>query len=160
MTDEVRIGAVGFEPDEVDQSASTRDARLKWAIAVDPEQPEGRRANAVACVAAAFGARVPGLLGTDGVDADGTAHAGLPWAGCSLLAADPERLVALRARAAEEEGVLVIGMPAAAQESRVYDEYLAALATTAAADLREIAIGLIGPRRTIERLTKKLRLLG
>ncbi|RIX28448.1 DUF2000 domain-containing protein [Amnibacterium setariae] len=160
MTDEARTGPVGFEPGEIDQSASTRDARLKWVIAVDADQPEGRRANAIACVAAAFGARVPGLLGTDGIDADGVAHPGLPWAGCSLLAADAERLVALRGRAAEEEGVLVIGMPAAAQESRVYDEYLANLAGTPSADLREIAIGLIGPRKAVERLTKKLRLLG
>lgn len=154
------MSTVGFEPDEVDQSAPTRDARLKWVIVVDEQQPEGRRANAVACIAAAFGARVRGLLGTDGADSDGVVHPGLPWAGCSLLAADGERLVALRARAAEEEGVLVVGMPAAAQESRVYDEYLAELAGTATAELREIAIGLLGPRKAIERLTRRLRLLG
>jgi hypothetical protein len=150
---------VGFAPDEVDQAAPTRDARLKWVIAVDEAQPEGRRANAVACIAAAFGARVPGLLGTDGRDADGAVHPGLPWAGCSLLAADAERLVALRARAAEEEGVLVVGMPAAAQESRVYDEYLAALAGTPTTGLREVAVGVLGPRKAVERLTRRLRLL-
>ena len=154
------MSTIGFEPGEIDQSAPTRDARLKWVVVVDDQQPEGRRANAVACIAAAFGARVPGLLGTDGADADGAAHPGLPWAGCSLLAGDAERLVALRARAAEEEGVLVIGMPAAAQESRVYDEYLAALAGTPTAELREIALGLLGPRKAIERLTRRLRLLG
>ena len=157
---DVQKDTIGFEPDEVDQSASTRDARLKWVIVVDEQQPEGRRANAVACIAAAFGAGVRGLLGTDGVDADGVAHPGLPWAGCSLLAGDAERLVALRARAAEEEGVLVVGMPAAAQESRVYDEYLENLAGTPTAELREIAVGLLGPRKAIERLTRRLRLLG
>jgi len=154
------MSTVGFEPDEVDQSAPTRDARLKWVIVVDDQQPEGRRANAVACIAAAFGARVQGLLGTDGADADGVAHPGLPWAGCSLLAGDAERLVALRARATEEEGVLVVGMPAAAQESRVYDEYLTNLAGTPTAELREIAVGLLGPRKAIERLTRRMRLLG
>jgi hypothetical protein len=154
------MSTVGFEPDEVDQGAPTRDARLKWVIVVDGEQPEGRRANAVACIAAAFGARVPGLLGSDGTDADGVAHPGLPWAGCSLLVGDAERLVALRSRTEEEEGVLVIGMPAAAQESRVYDEYLADLAATPTAELREIAVGLLGPRKALERLTRRLRLLG
>jgi hypothetical protein len=154
------MSTIGFEPGEVDQSASTRDARLKWVIVVDGTQPEGRRANAVACIAAAFGARVHGLLGTDGTDADGVGHAGLPWAGCSLLAADGDRLVALRARAAEEEGVLLIGMPAAAQESRVYDEYLGALARTPTAELREIALGVLGPRKAVERLTRRLSLLG
>lgn len=154
------MDGIGFEPDEIDQSAATRDARLKWVIVADTEQPEGRRANAIACVAAAFGARVTGLLGSDGTDADGVGHPGLPWAGCSLLAADAARLVALRERAAAEADVLVIGMPAAAQESRVYDDYLGALAGTPTTELREIAVGLLGPRRTVERLTRKLRLLG
>lgn len=152
---------VGFEPDEIDQGASTRDARLKWVIVADVGQQEGRRANAIACIAAAFGARVPGLLGTDGSDADEVVHAGLPWAGCSLLGATGEQLVALRAKAAiQDEEVLLIGMPAAAQESRVYDEYLGTLTTTSSADLRELAIGLLGPRKAVERLTRKLRLLG
>jgi hypothetical protein len=158
MTDEQQ--EIGFGADEIDQSASTREARLKWVIVADADQAEGRRANAIACIAAAFGAGVPGLLGSPGSDADGALHAGLPWAGCSLLGAGAEQLVALRAKAAAEEGVLVIGMPAAAQESRVYDEYLAALGGTPTAELREIAVGLIGPRRAVERLTKKLRLLG
>jgi hypothetical protein len=151
---------IGFAADEIDQSASTREARLKWVIIADADQAEGRRANGIACIAAAFGAGVPGLLGTPGTDADGVVHPGLPWAGCSLLAAGAEQLVALRARAAAEEGVLVVGMPAAAQESRVYDEYLAALGATPTAELREVAVGLIGPRKAIERLTRKLRLLG
>ena len=33
-------------------------------------------------------------------------------------------------------------------------------ATFQTADLREIAVGLLGPRRAVERLTRKLRLLG
>jgi hypothetical protein len=154
------MDAVGFEPGEIDQGAPTREARLKWVIVADTGAPEGQRANAVACIAAAFGARVPGLLGSDGVDADGVAHAGLPWAGCSLLGADTERLVALRSRAAQEQGLLVIGMPAAAQESRVYDEYLATLSAIPTADLREVAIGLLGSRKAVERLTRRLSLLG
>ena len=60
------MDGIGFEPDEIDQRAATRDARLKWVIVADIEQPEGRRANAVACIAAAFGGRVGGLLGADG----------------------------------------------------------------------------------------------
>jgi hypothetical protein len=158
MTDEPQV--IGFEADEMERTASIREARLKWVIVADTGVEEWRRANAVACIAAGFGARVEGLLGPDERDADGVVHAGLPWNGCTLLAADAAELAALRARSAEVGDVLVVGMPAAAQQARSYAEYRSALGSTATADLDELAIGLLGPRRTVERLTKKLRLLG
>lgn len=151
--------APAFEPDEIERTASVRDARLKWVIVADADAEGWRRANAIACIAAAFGERVGGLNGPDESDADGVLHAGLPWSGCSLLAADAAGLVALRARSATAPEVLVIGMPAAAQQARSYPEYRALLAVTPTAELQEVAIGLLGPRKDVERLTKKLRLL-
>ena len=61
---------VGFAPEEIDTAAPTRSARLKWVVVVQQDLPAGRAVNAAACVAAAIGARVQGLLGPDAVDAD------------------------------------------------------------------------------------------
>jgi hypothetical protein len=158
MTDMRQV--LEFEPDEIERTASIRDARLKWVIVADEGAEGWRRANAIACVAAAFGERVGGLNGPDEHDADGAVHPGLPWIGCSLLAADAAGLVALRQRAAEAHEVLVVGMPAAAQQARSYAEYRSLLGATPTAALQEVAIGLLGPRKAVERLTKKLRLLG
>ncbi|MFL0411779.1 DUF2000 domain-containing protein [Microbacterium paludicola] len=150
---------IGFAPDEIDTAAPTRSARLKWVVVVDGSLPAGRIANATACVGAATGAAVAGLLGPDAVDADGTSHTGLPWIGCTVLAADGAQLAAIRAKAVASDGVFVADMPAHAQLTRVYDEYLAEVSTRAPEDLGYLAVGLVGPRNRVDRIVGRLPLL-
>lgn len=150
---------VGFAPEEIDTAAPTRSARLKWVVVVQEDLPAGRAVNAVACVAAAVGAGVRGLLGPDAVDADGSTHAGLPWAGCSVLAASVEQLTAIRSKAAGSDGVLVVDMPEAAQLTRVYDEYRQAVAETPSEALAPLAVALVGPRNRVDRIVGRLPLL-
>ncbi len=154
------IPGIGFGPEEVITHLPTRSARLKWAMVVETDQPAGLMVNAAVCVAAAFGALVPGLLARGGPDADGLLHPGLPWAGCSVLAASAQELARLRSRAAGSTDVLVVDMPRAAQSHRVYDDYLAELARTPTEGLELRALGLIGPRNRVDKLTKGLTLLG
>ncbi len=148
----------GFAPEEIDTAAPTRSARLKWVVVVDADLPPGRAVNAAVCLAAATGSRVTGLLGPDAVDATGAVHPGLPWAGCTVLAADTDQLAAVRAKAAGSDDVLVVDMPDHAQQTRVYDEYLAAVAEDAAP--RYTAVGLVGPRNRVDRIVGRLPLLG
>ncbi|MDN4616302.1 DUF2000 domain-containing protein [Leifsonia sp. F6_8S_P_1B] len=150
---------VGFAPHEVDTGAPTRSARLKWVIVVDEALPAGIATNAAACVAAATAPHVAGLLGPEAVDSGGHAHPGLPWAGCSVLKGSAEQLAALHARAAASDTVFVADMPAAAQLTRVYDEYLETVAAAAPADLSYYAVGLVGPRNRIDKLVGRLPLL-
>ncbi|MET0134201.1 MAG: DUF2000 domain-containing protein [Kibdelosporangium sp.] len=149
---------VGFDPAEIITSESTRAARLKWVVVLDRTVPPGRMVNAVACIAASTGAAVSGLIGPGGPDAAGHQHPGLPWAGCSVLAAEPAELAELREKAAASEGVLVVDMPASAQTNRVYDEYLAELAETKPADLATCAVSVVGPRNKISKLVKRFEL--
>jgi hypothetical protein len=148
-----------FETYEIATAESTRSARLKWVIIVDKMTPPGRMVNAVACISATTGALVEGIVASGGADASGSEHPGLPWAGCSVLAAGAEQLLNVRAKAAAVEGMLVVDMPLAAQTNRVYDEYLAELATTAPADLALTAISLVGPRADVDAIVKRLSLL-
>lgn len=149
----------GFTPEEIDTAAPTRQARLKWVVVVDASLPAGRATNAAVCVAAATGAAVTGLLGPDATDADGTVHPGLPWAGCTVLGATPEQLAAVRQKAGTSDGVLVVDMPAAAQHTRVYDEYLAEVARRTGPDLGYLAVGVVGPRNRVDRVVGRLPLL-
>jgi hypothetical protein len=158
-TDETADARVGFRPEEVDTAAPTRSARLKWVVVVDEALPPGRAVNAAVCAAAATGVGVEGLLGPDAVDADGSTHRGLPWAGCTVLGAGAERLADLRARAVAAEGVFVADMPHAAQSTRVYDEYRAAVAASPAGELGLAAVSVVGPRNRVDRLVKGLALL-
>ncbi|MDF9716171.1 DUF2000 domain-containing protein [Nocardioides sp. ChNu-153] len=155
------VGAppVGFGPHEVDTAAATRDVPLKWVVVVDETLPPGRAVNAAVCVAGATVDRVPGLLGPAVDDADGSAHPGLPWLGCTVLGAAPDRLAAVRSRAAARDDVALADMPTQAQHTRVYDDYLFAVGRTPSAHLGYYAVSLVGPRRVVDRLTKGLRLL-
>jgi hypothetical protein len=148
-----------YAPDEVVTSEPTRSAKYKWVIVVERGIPAGRMANAIACVAATTGALVEGLIAHGGPDASGQAHPGLPWAGCTIVGGTSEQLAAARARAGASEDMLVIDMPAAAQEHRVYDDYLAELAGTSPDELRASAFSLVGPRNRVDKVTRKLDLL-
>lgn len=150
----------GYSPDEIATSEPTRAARLKWVIAVNESLPVGHMVNAVACVAASTGTLVEGLVADGGPDASGHQHPGLPWAGCTVLAASSEQLDALMARAAAvSDAVLVIDMASAAQTHRTYDDYLVELAKTRTTDTGPCALSIVGPRNLVNRLTKGLTLL-
>jgi hypothetical protein len=156
VTDTPRLG---YLPEEVVTSEPTRTAKYKWAVVVDTGVPAGQMVNAVACVAAATGAFVDGLIANGGPDASGRAHPGLPWAGCTILGGTSAEVAAARARAAASEDVLLVDMPAAAQAHRVYDHYLAELASTDPEDLSVGAFSVIGPRNRVDKITRKLGLL-
>ena len=148
-----------FAPTDIVTAESTRSAPLKWVVIVDKTAAPGRMVNAVACISAATGAAVEGLIAHGGPDADGTQHPGLPWAGCSILTAGAEQLVNVRRKALEHDDILVVDMPVAAQTNRVYDEYLAELSTTRSADVAAVAISLIGPRASVDAIVKRFSLL-
>lgn len=150
---------VGFAADEVRTSESTRSARLKWVIVVDSTLPPGQIVNAAACVAAATAAAVPGLLADGGADAGGTVHAGLPWSGCTILAAGTDKLRQVRDQAGGRDDLLVVDMPRAAQETRVYDDYLNRLATLAGSEIDYAAVSLVGPRKRVDRIVGGMGLL-
>lgn len=150
---------IGFRADEIDPSAPTRSARLKWVVVVDEALPPGRAVNAAVCVSAATTAAVAGLLGPSARDASDAEHPGLPWAGCTVLAADRDTLRAIRARAAAREDVFVADMPVEAQATRVYAEYLDAVAASPSDRLEYLAVSLVGPRNPVDKIVGRLPLL-
>ena len=100
-----------------------------------------------------------GLLGPAGTDASGGAHPGLPWAGCTVLAASADELTEIRRKAVAAGDVDVCDAPASAQTNRVYAEYLAELSRTQDDALHLRALSLFGPKNRISKLTGKLELL-
>ena len=150
--------AHGYAPDEMSTGERTGAAKLKWVVIVDENLSPGQAVNAAVCVAAATAPGVPGLLGPGGPDASDHWHPGLPWAGCSILAASPATLTAIRQQAIDRK-LLAADMPASAQATRVYDDYLRELAKTEPGDLALLAMSLIGPRNQVAKLVRHLELL-
>jgi hypothetical protein len=159
---EVQPGAVqaahGYAPDEMSTGERTGAAKLKWVVIVDQSLSPGQAANAAVCVSAATAPAVPGLLGSGGPDAADVWHPGLPWAGCSILTAGSAQLAAIRQQAIDRQ-LLAADMPAAAQATRVYDDYLRELAKTHPDDLAVLAVSLIGPRNQVAKLVRHQELL-
>ncbi|WP_326807059.1 DUF2000 domain-containing protein [Streptomyces sp. NBC_01775] len=151
--------AVGFAPEEMDYSLSTRQARLKWVVVVDSGLPPGRAANAAVCAAAPTVTSVPGLLGTNAADAEGVVHPGLPWTGCSVLVADSATLRAIRAKAASRTDTFVADVPAAAQSTRVYSDFIAVVGKTQTEDIEYCAVSIVGPRNRVDKIIGKLPLM-
>jgi hypothetical protein len=135
----------------------TKELPVKWVIVMDRDLPRGLQANAAACLAASVGVAVPAIVGPGGVDAAGQAHAGLPWTGCTVLAAPAAIVRGIRNEAAGEPDLVVSDMADIAQRTNVYDDYLAALARTE--EPSYYAVSLFGPRPIVERLTGRLPLL-
>ena len=150
---------VGFAPQELDFTMSTRQARLKWVVVVNADLPPGRAANAAVCAAAPTVTSVPGLLGTDATDAEGIAHPGLPWAGCSVLVADSATLRTIRAKAASRADIFVADVPTAAQSTRVYGDFVAAVGRTRTEDVDYCALSIVGPRNPVDKIVGRLPLM-
>jgi hypothetical protein len=160
MTDESTADeTIGFASEEIDFSVPTRAARLKWVVVVNGDIPAGRAVNAATCAVAATSRAVTGLLGDDAVDASGVRHPGLPWAGCSILVADAHTLHTIRDRAANCFDCHVADMPAAAQDTRVYADYLATLKETPADGIDYYAVSIVGPRKRVDKIVGKLPLM-
>src|ERR1700730_5030089 len=149
--------AHGYTPDEMSTGERTGTAKLKWVVIVDRSLSPGQAVNAAVCVSAATAPAVPGLLGPGGPDASDHWHPGLPWAGCSILAASPAQLAAIRQQAIDRN-VLAADMPASAQATGVYDDYLRELAKTDPAGLAVLAMSLLGPRNQVAKLVRNLAL--
>jgi len=75
------------------------------------------------------------------------------------LLVDDESVGLLVVGQAIDRQLLAADMPAAAQATRVYDDYLRALARTHPDDLAVLAISVIGPRNQVAKLVRHLELL-
>lgn len=150
---------VGFDPDEIDLSASTREIPLKWVTVVDDALPAGRAVNAAILVAASTMSVTRGLLGPQVADADGSPHPGLPWLGCTVLGAPAERIAAVRQAAVAHPLVAVADMPTQAQHTRVHDDYELSVSRSRTSDLSYYAVSLVGPRKIVDKMVKGLSLL-
>lgn len=148
----------GYAPDEMNTGERTGAAKLKWVVIVNRSLSPGQAVNAAVCVSAATAPGVPGLLGSGGPDASDQWHPGLPWAGCSILTAGAAELAAIHQQAMDRQ-LLAADMPAAAQATRVYDDYLGQLAKTDPGDLDLLAVSLIGPRNQVAKLVRNLHLM-
>lgn len=132
---------------------------IRCAVVVDSSLPAGLAANAASVITMTLGRRVDGLVGPDVKDADGCAHAGFVLVPVPILTTSRDDLHAIHTRTAGHPDAVAVGFSALAQSCRTYHEYVGRMALIPTADLEFVAVGVVGPRRLVNKLTGSLPLL-
>ncbi|WP_273416387.1 DUF2000 domain-containing protein [Pseudomonas sp.] len=95
----------------------------------------------------------PDLHSRDGINYPGVIYAPLP-----ILVSDNALLHSLQEKALADEGVHVMPFSALAQSCKTYEEYESRIAEADSPAIELVAIGLVGPKKLISKLTGNLAL--
>jgi hypothetical protein len=137
------------------------DLTVKCVIVVDPTLPIGLIANTAAVLAMSIGNTIPDIIGQDGSDRDGGAHAGITRAVVPVLKGDGARIRALRERLIHMacDDLYFVDFCDVAQKSVSYEEYLDRLRQVPADRLAYLGIAICGPDKQVNALTGNIGLL-
>ncbi|GAA5787066.1 hypothetical protein GCM10007860_22200 [Chitiniphilus shinanonensis] len=131
-------------------------AEHKCAIIVDGELPVGLAANAVSVIGISFGREIEGIVGPDRYSKDEIRYPGVIYSPLPVLSADAQSISAIHQKCLEEPGVYLMPFSDLAQSCKTYDEYTEKLSNTDNERLKLVALGLVGPRKLINKLTGNL----
>ena len=130
----------------------------RCVIVMDKELGGGTLANAIAVIALSAGQRHPALVGEPLVDARGFAHPGLIPTGIPMLCAPQDELARIRQVALENE-CDVVAFPVEGQQTKSYEEFQAMVGQIPTEGIKYTGLALIGQKKTISKIVKKLDLM-
>ena len=132
---------------------------MKVVIVLDKDLPVGVQANAAAVLAFSVSGRLPGGVGWDLEDADGSLHPGITNLPLPVLACEEGGLRSLREKAKALPQVACVDFPDVAQRAKRYEDYEASLKSTRETDLRYLGLCIYGEPASVRRLTGHLGLV-
>jgi hypothetical protein len=128
-------------------------------VLVDDGLPIGLAANAVSVVGVSMGCALDGLVGPPLKSRDGHLYPGVVLAPLPIVVAPQMELRAIYLRAADDPGMIVFPFSNLAQSCKTYDEYEATLSATDSADIPLSALGVVGPRKSVNKLVGSFPLM-
>ena len=131
----------------------------KSVVLVDEALPIGLAANAVSVVGVSMGRALDGLVGPPLKSGDGHLYPGVVLAPLPILVAPQMELRARYLRAAEDPDMIVFPFSSLAQSCKTYDEYELILSAADSADIPLSAVGIVGPRKGVNKLVGSFPLL-
>jgi len=135
------------------------DASLhRCTVVIDDRLSPGLAMNAASVIGISFGRTVENLVGPDLRSADGVNYPGVIYAPLPVLLAGGEYVRHLLSVSAEDEEIYAMPFSALAQSCRTYEEYGDRISPVDSQHIELVAIGLIGPKKKISRLTGNLPL--
>ena len=130
----------------------------KCVIVVGNALGLGHAVNAVSVIGVSMGRSVEHLVGPDMHSKDNVKYPGVIYAPLPILLASNERLHEILEKALTENHVSSFPFSALAQSCKTYQEYEARISEADSQSIELVAIGLIGPKKKISKLTGSLPL--
>lgn len=132
---------------------------MKVVIVLDKDLPKGLLTNAAAVLAFSVAQHLPGSVGRDLEDADGSLHPGITSLPIPILACEGHQLGGLREKAKTLAGIGCVDFSDVAQKSKRYEEYEAFLKASKGSALRYLGLCLYGEPTSVKGLTGHLALV-
>ena len=132
---------------------------MKIAIVLDRRLPVGLLANSAAVLAFSVANHIPGAVGMDVPDSNGTIHPGITRIPIPILAADREQLSKIRKLVQEADNVGFVDFSDAAQKSKSYEQYTQLLQAASEKDLSYLGVCIYGDYKSVTQITGNIPLL-
>jgi len=130
----------------------------RCTLVINDQLSPGLAMNAASVIGISFGRTVENLVGPDLQSADGVNYPGVIYAPLPVLLAADDYVQQLLHIASGDEEIYAMPFSALAQSCRTYEEYGERISPVNSQQIELVAIGLIGPKKKISRLTGNLPL--
>ncbi|HBV39709.1 MAG TPA: DUF2000 domain-containing protein [Erwinia sp.] len=129
----------------------------RCTIIIDKDLPAGLAINAASVIGISFGRTTENLVGPDMQSLDDVNYPGVIYSPLPVLLAPGSYIQELQ-RIAKEENLYAMPFSALAQSCKTYDEYGERISSVSSENIELVAIGLMGPKKRITKLTGNLAL--
>lgn len=133
-------------------------SKHRCTIVIEQSLASGLAVNAASVIGITFGRTVENLVGPDMQSMDGITYPGVIYAPLPVLVASGDYLRELQEMGHQQEDLYVVPFSALAQSCKTYDEYGGKINSVPASNIELVALGLMGPKKAITRLTGNLKL--
>ncbi|WP_095166086.1 DUF2000 domain-containing protein [Pseudomonas sp. Irchel 3H3] len=130
----------------------------KCVIVVDNTLGLGHAVNAVSVIGVSLGRSVEGLVGPALQSRDEVNYPGVIYAPLPILRSSSDHLQELHKKALLDNGIHSMPFSALAQSCKTYQEYEARICEADSSGIELVALGLVGPQKSIIKLTGNLSL--
>ncbi|NIF20434.1 MULTISPECIES: DUF2000 domain-containing protein [Pantoea] len=133
-------------------------SQQRCTIIIDKDLPAGLAMNAASVIGISFGRTVENLVGPDMQSLDDVNYPGVIYSPLPVLLASGEYLQEIQAKVENDDDIYVMPFSALAQSCKTYEEYGEKISSVKSNNIELVAIGIIGPKNKVTKMTGNLPL--